>query len=385
MIACEHLQLDPLVILARSHDLMLHARVADYQPQYFGELTYGERAFFDWGGWLAVRPIDELPYWRTLMRREREHAGMLEIFEHHSDVIAEMRVALKERGTLSNRDFAASGKAVSSYRGSKDTSLALYYLWRVGEAMTHHREGFDRVYALSEAVAPKHLLTEAGEAETDLFMCRKSVAFGGIGRLGVGRPGPLNRVLARPVDRDEARRLEETLIERGDLVQVKVEGWRGTSFMLADDLGLLTEVERGRVPGEWRPVGPSTDEEVTFLSPLDPVTARGRAKELFDFEYLWEIYMPSAKMKYGRYTMPILWGDQLVGRFDARMDRKTGTLVVNGVWLEDDTLAADGAFLAALRLGVSRLMGFLHAERIDVSTVSDRILRTALKSLNTAC
>ena len=67
--AVEHLQLDPLVIVARSHDLMLHARVAGYEPKFFDQLAYQDREFFDWGGWLAVRPMDELPHWRVIMRR----------------------------------------------------------------------------------------------------------------------------------------------------------------------------------------------------------------------------------------------------------------------------------------------------------------------------
>src|SRR5436189_5597187 len=64
VVACEHLQLDPLVIVARSHDLMLHSRVVGYEPELFDELAYKKRLLFDWGGWLAVRPITELPYWR---------------------------------------------------------------------------------------------------------------------------------------------------------------------------------------------------------------------------------------------------------------------------------------------------------------------------------
>src|SRR5436190_23118717 len=72
VLACEHLQLDPLVIVARSHDLMLHARVADYRPEYFDTLAYDDRLFFDWGGWLAVRSMEELPHWRVLMRRDRD-------------------------------------------------------------------------------------------------------------------------------------------------------------------------------------------------------------------------------------------------------------------------------------------------------------------------
>jgi uncharacterized protein YcaQ len=72
MRAMEYLQLDPLHIIARSQDITLHSRVLDYTPGLWEVVTYQQRKFFDWGGWLAVRPMDELPYWRVVMRRERE-------------------------------------------------------------------------------------------------------------------------------------------------------------------------------------------------------------------------------------------------------------------------------------------------------------------------
>jgi uncharacterized protein YcaQ len=65
----EYLQLDPLQIIARSHDITLHSRVLDYTPEMWEIPTYEKRKFFDWGGWLAVRPMDELPHWRAVMRR----------------------------------------------------------------------------------------------------------------------------------------------------------------------------------------------------------------------------------------------------------------------------------------------------------------------------
>ena len=72
MRAMEYLQLDPLQIIARSQDIKLHSRVLDYTPGMWEDLTYEQRKFFDWGGWLAVRPMDELPHWRVVMRRERD-------------------------------------------------------------------------------------------------------------------------------------------------------------------------------------------------------------------------------------------------------------------------------------------------------------------------
>src|SRR6266542_2224153 len=157
MRAIEYLQLDPLQIIARSHDITLHSRVLDYTPGMWEELAYQQRTFFDWGGWLAARPMDELPHWRVVMRRERENASrMLSIARDHADAIVEMRAILRERGTVSNRDFAmASRTRTQSYRGRKDSALALYYLWITGEVMTHHRERFERLYALTERVAPK--------------------------------------------------------------------------------------------------------------------------------------------------------------------------------------------------------------------------------------
>src|SRR5215216_8075111 len=107
MRAMEYLQLDPLQMIARSQDIALHSRVLDYTPNLWEKVTYQQRKFFDWGGWLAVRPMDELPHWRVVMRRERENnSRMLGIAGDHADAIVEMRSILRERGTVSNRDFA---------------------------------------------------------------------------------------------------------------------------------------------------------------------------------------------------------------------------------------------------------------------------------------
>ena len=300
------------------------------------------------------------------------------IAEHHAEAIAEMRSALLERETLSNRELEATDRsALYSYRGAKETSLALYYLWRTGEAMTHHRNGFERVYAPSGAVAPPELMFEAPDDETDLFMARKAVAFAGI-----GRPGPLGDVLVRKVARAEEQEIERALVERGEIMPVAVEGGRGNQYVLTADLARLDEVARGKVPKQWTPLGNTSDDEVTLLSPLDPVHARSRAKILFDFEYVWEIYKKAELVQFGRYTMPILWGDRLVGRLDPRLDRKTKTLVINGTWTESPEEARDPAFGSALRLGVQRLMSFLGAERIDAAAVKSAALRRELSALN---
>ena len=131
----------------------------------------------------------------------------------------------------------------------------------------------------------------------------------------------------------------------------------------------------GRVPAAWTPSATSTQEEVVFLSPLDPVSARGRAKVLFGFDYVWEVYKPVEQRKYGYYTLPILWGERLVGRFDSKLDRAGNTFVVLGFWLEDESLAVDEAFAEALARGFGRFAAFLGTDRIDVAAIDQPLLR----------
>jgi len=372
MRAMEYLQLDPLQIIARSHDIKLHSRVLDYTPGMWENAAYGQRKFFDWGGWLAARPMEELPYWRVVMRRERDgHAQLRAVAHEHADVIAEMRAILQERELVSNRDFEMATRArTQSYRGRKDSAVALYYLWRTGEVMTHHRERFERVYALTEKVAPAHLICEASDAETDRFLIKKEVAFDGLSR--VKRTSDSYR---RGDPDLSAKQLLESMLADGDIMEVHVEGWKATHYALGSDAGTLRELLAGCIPEEWTPLETTTTEEVVFLAPLDHVSARGRAKVLFNFDYVWEVYKPEHLRKYGYYALPILWGDQLVGRFDSKLDRATNTLVVLGFWLENKALVKDEPFHEALARGFARFVGFLGASKLNATGIDEPLLR----------
>ncbi|MBP6786904.1 MAG: YcaQ family DNA glycosylase [Candidatus Promineofilum sp.] len=372
----EYLQLDPLQIIARSQDIKLYGRVLDYTPGLWEEVTYGQRQFFDWGGWLAVRPMDELPHWRVVMRREHDDAPdhdsrIREMGLEHAEAVEEMRVILRERKTVSNRDFKmATRTRTQSYRGRKDSALALYYLWRTGEVMTHHRENFERVYALAETVAPAHLLGQSDEAEVDRFLIRKDVAFAGLSRMNRAQDS-----YHRGVPFSRVSTIRQAMVDDGELIVVKVEGWKPLHYALGSDAALLSDLSAGRVPAAWAPLATTTTDEAVFLAPLDPVSARGRAKILFDFDYVWEVYKPADKRKYGYYTLPILWGERLVGRFDSKLDRTTNTFVILGFWLENEALGTDEAFAEALARGFARFVTFLGADKLEATAIGEPLLR----------
>jgi uncharacterized protein len=381
----EYLQLDPLQIIARSQDIQLHSRVLEYTPGLWETVTYEQRKFFDWGGWLAVRPMDELPHWRVVMRRERDgHAGDSRIHRmarDHADAIAELRALLHERDTVSNRDFEmATRTRTQNYRGRKDSALALYYLWRTGEIMTHHRERFERVYALTEKVAPAHLISESDEAEVDRFLIKKEVGFAGLSRLN--RTSDAYHGRGEP-DR-AAKKLRGALLADGDLIEVQVEGWKALHYALGSDAETLHDLSAGRVPQRWTPLETTTTDEVVFLAPLDPVSARGRANVLFGFDYVWEVYKPEAQRRFGYYTLPILWGDRLVARFDSKLDRKTNTFVILGLWLEDEALGSDAAFAEALASGFARFGTFLGASKLDATAIRQPLLRQRVSAAKSA-
>jgi uncharacterized protein YcaQ len=157
--------------------------------------------------------------------------------------------------------------------------------------------------------------------------------------------------------------------------QVQVEDGRDTYLVLSEDVKALESLEKGRVPGGWKPKETTTLEEVTFLAPLDIVSARGRAKKVFDFDYIWEVYKPVEKRRWGYYVLPILYGDDLVARLDPKLDRTTMTLEVKGFWLEDDAPVEDAAFADALSKGLVRFAKFLDAKKVDISVIKPVRLR----------
>ena len=371
MRAMEHLQLDPLQVIARAQDLALQSRVIDYRRDDWARLTYEQRRFFEWGGWLAVRPIDELPYYRVVMRRERTHGRMWPYMQEHGGAVEEVRQLLRERGEMTNRDFAmAERKRVDSYRGRKDSAIALYYLWRTGEAMVKRRSStFERVYAPSEAVAPASLLDEADEAEADDFLLLKAIRAAGFSRLLGAR-----WTLERDISPAEVKAWRERMIADGTLIELEIEGLKQRHVAVASDGPALEALAAGRVPRGWKPLETTTSDEATFLSPLDPVIAdRDRTRALFEFDYKWEVYDKVEKRRFGYYVLPILWGDRLVGRFDAKVDRASTTLAILGLWLEDDALVADAAFAGALRRGMQRFVAFLGATVLDARAVDPRL------------
>ncbi len=347
-------------VVAQSHDIALWGRVRDYNPALLQELIYAERQFFDYGSTLLIYPIEEFPCWQRRMQQRRQRPGMRDYFEENAALLEQVRAEIRARGPLRSRDL--QGQRVNRYRSSKDTGVAMYNLWLTGELTIHSRVGRDRVYDFTEKLIPQRWLTAASEEETDAFFLRKALA-----QHGLSTRREFNRILKAlnehtPGAEDIQAKLDELLAD-GALRVAQLEGSREPLYYLPQSQPLLDELLAGRVPAEWTPLE-DKDAEVVFLAPLEFVSARKRARGIFQFEYTWEIYKPAHTRVYGPYTLPMLYGDNLVGRLDARLDRPNRTLIVNGLWLEEG-FQSEAAFRAAYERGLGHFARFLGAERVD--------------------
>ncbi len=374
LLEIEALQLDPLNVVARSQDIALWGRVLDYRPEHLYQVAYEERSFFDYGASLYMYPMPELPYWRLHMHRRGEHGRWGPEFAHkHADLLDYLRDELRTNGPRGNRDF--KGVPVSgNYRGRKDTSIALYYLWLTGEIMIHHRRGFDRYYDLRERVAPPEFDYAASEQEAEDYFSRKVIAFLGLMREKRWRTS-FSDDIQRKVSPEEADQRLSLMYEQNVIAPISIEGSKERWMLIAEDLPLLETLTADEIPSAWKPLGPSTQDEVTFLAPLEIVSARGRAKQVFGFEYIWEVYKPVEKRRWGYYVLPILYGDDLVARLDPKLDRKTMTLHINGFWLEEHAPVKDPAFADALGKGLARFAAFVEAKRVDIESITPKKLQ----------
>jgi uncharacterized protein YcaQ len=352
------LQFDPLAVAGRNHDLVLLARIAGYRREWTDALLYETRALFEaYNKGLSILPTAELPYHRISWDRSRvRHDG--DAFDEHAPLVEELLERIRTNGPLGTGDVGPRAAIDWYWRPTNQVRAILEALAEAGVLGLARRDGNRRVYDLAERLFPQELLAERPEPR-DQFRHKLLSRYRGHGLLGTsgsaelwlgtsprvgGTYGLEGGLSFGAVGRGEV--LAE-LVEAGDLLPVDVEGIRGRRFIVNAELPMLrtaeAEVARGADPGGKAP-------GVAFLAPLDPlVWDRDFLRRCYDFDYVWEVYVPAAKRRWGYYVLPILHGDRLVGRIEPRIDRRANTLRIVGAWWEHgfDPLA-DPRFVPAL-------------------------------------
>jgi len=353
------IQFDPLSVAGRNHDLVLHARVVAYDPAWCEELLYRRRELFEaYNKGLSLLPTSELPWFRVSWKLNAAwyQQGIL---AENAAVAEQVLERIRAEGPLSTLDFER-GPAVDWFWAPTNVVRAVLEAYSItGVLGLARRAGNRRYYDLVERLFPADLLAREEPLREQLRhkLLSRYRAHGLLGAsgsaeiwLGIGRAKPSPDRPERP-SRSE---LHEELVAAGELVPVTVEGVRSRRFVLRDELKLLA-------------APPEPPASVAFLAPLDPlVWDRDLLRALYDFDYVWEVYVPERKRRWGYYVLPILFRDRLVGRIEPRIDGADGRVRVLGVWWEDgfEPRRADG-FVDAMRAALRAYLSFAGASRLE--------------------
>jgi len=341
------LQFDPLEIAGRNHDLVLLARVADYRRSITDTLLYEDRALFEaYNKGLSILPVAELPFHRITW--DRHHvAHSADTFDIHAPLVEELLERIRTGGRLSSTDVEPRAAIEWYWRPTNQVRAVLEALAEAGILGIAAREGNRRVYDLAERLFPAELLA-IRPPEREQYRHRLLTRYRANGLLGASGQAEIFLGLG-PGNTPFRAELRAELVEMGELLPVVVEGVRGVRLVISADVPVLDAAEAevegtNAAPGIGDP-GAFPGAGVAFLAPLDPlVWDRELLRQLYDFDYVWEVYVPEKKRRWGYYVLPILFGDRLVGRLEPRIDRKAGALRILDFWWQDgfDPLLAPG-------------------------------------------
>lgn len=317
------LQIDSVNVFARSHYMPLFSRVGAYDTAALDRLLFARRPPYVeyWAHVAAFIPADDWGLFDFRMQAMRAKYGSKPggWFHANRDIVDWVRAELAERGPL--RPAQIEHDAKESARGPwwdwDVVKRALEYLWMFGEVAIAGRRGFERRYGLAEQVIPRQVLdapVPRDDAVRELVR-RASRAY------GVATAADIADYW-RIADRKAVTTALGDLVDAGELHPVTVEGWstagRPAKAWLHADAAVPRKVDAAAV-----------------LTPFDPVVwFRDRAERLFDFEYRIEIYTPAPRRRYGYYSLPVLIGDDIVGRVDLKADRAASRLLVQSAWWE---------------------------------------------------
>lgn len=317
-------QQDSIRWVERAHHMTLFARNQTYRPKHLEGLHESGVLFENWTHDASLIPSQFWPYWKhkfardELRLRKKFTKWQGEGFEKH---IEALRERIEREGEIRARDLEKpKGEKLEMWQWH-DGKAAMEFMWRTGQLAVPRREGFQKVYDLSERVIPKvHYERQVSHEEFVDWACRTA-----LDRLGFGTASDIAKYWYLLSIAEVSEWLETHGRQETQKILVEPHEKSGSrEFVARLDLEHLLDTI------------PSLPPRLRLLSPFDPVTRdRKRLSWLFGFDYTIEIYVPPDKRKFGYYVFPMLEKDKFIGRIDCQAVRKENRLNVKQVWLED--------------------------------------------------
>lgn len=312
-----YLQLDTVSVAgARTHSIVLASRLENFDASLGEELlTPGEPLFEYWGHEACWMPMALYPCFAFRRRDFKVHPWWGDLLGEHPRMVAEIMRRVEQEGAFRSVDLEGSGG--QGWWDIKLSKRIAEALWSSGELAIASRRHFHRRFDLPERVIPE-CFRGKGLSDEEAFDMLLSKALEGHGWATTGTLSATWRLVNC---RDRVAESLQRLVESGRVVPCRLHGEQRelSGWARPQDLDLAAGLDSAR---------PRRDRGV-LLSPFDPVLwDRERARLLFEFDQVLEIYKPAPARRYGYYCLPVLAGDRLIARVDLKADRKSGRLRV---------------------------------------------------------
>jgi uncharacterized protein YcaQ len=315
---CGVLQIDTINVVARAPYMSIWSRLGNYDAVWLDELLAEGRLFEYWAHAACFIPMDQYRYHRRLMldrlRYHRYHEWYL---EHQADTDAILK-HVQEHGSVRSADFERKDGKKGTWWDWKIEKDALEYWLAAGELMVLRREKFQRVYDLRERVQPDWQDADTASLDEAMrFFTLKSIQ-----AMGIAHPDWVADYYR--ISKAHAKKAAAELLAQGAVSEINVEGWAAPALISPESLALLDHA-----PTDLKPTC------TTLLSPFDSlIWDRKRTRQMFNYDFSIECYLPAPKRKYGYYLLSVLYRGELVARLDVKAHRKEGFFEVKSLYWE---------------------------------------------------
>jgi uncharacterized protein YcaQ len=355
-----YVQIDTIHIIERSHHVVLNTRVDGYRQEHLHQLQKHDKKIFEyWAHAASYLPMKDYRYYLSHMQGKRSKV-ISSWIKGKKHIIDQVRERVVKEGSLSGSDFEGHNKRKGVWWDWKPEKMALEVLFLRGELMVSERRNFRRFYDLTERVLPQGLdVSIPEERDEKYFFIRRA-----LNSMGPASEGDIDKYMH--ITGRMNKWLKE-MEEKGEIKEVSIEGLSKKYFILKNDLAGLEEFSE------------SCEPKVHLLSPFDNlVILRNRVKEIFDFDYTLECYLPAAKRKYGYFSLPILWKTDLVGRLDTKADRKNKTLIIDSLHIEKNPGKSD-EFFPAFGKALKDFASFNKCDSVKLNNIFPAKMKTPMQ------
>jgi uncharacterized protein YcaQ len=355
-----YVQIDTISVVERAHHHVFSSRVPTFKPAMIDQMLLDGDTFEYWAHAAAFLPIADFRF--SLPYKHAIKSGQVHWYKTRDEkLMGELMARIRSDGPIRSRDVETKTKKGAGWWDWKPGKKALEQLYMQGDLMVSGREGFQKIYDLTERVLPSDVNAKMPSmAEFALHVVDQQLRCHGVvslkGLTYLRRNAELRKAVKALVDERLAQRtLEQVQVSSGEV------------FIF--ETGAL---ER-RLP--------RLNSRMLILSPFDNcVIQRDRLKALFQYTYQIECYVPAAKRRYGYFCLPLLYRGEFIGRVDCKAHRKTSHLEIKSLHWEEHSFGEDSV-MAAFIDAITEFRRFQNCDSVSLTDGHPKPLIRRLQSM----